>query len=90
MRRNLIVSTSNGTLRTGSAWFGRERQAPLHAVTDGPAIAVQVEIVALSAERFLDDGIDQADEVAAAYAPYFDTAVRFSPEGWALVQGLRR
>ena len=29
MRRNLIVSTSNGTLRTGSAWFGRERQAPL-------------------------------------------------------------
>ena len=32
----------------------------------------------------------QAEEVAAAYAPYFSMRIERTREGWALVQGMRK
>ena len=41
--------------------FGKPMQACLHAFTNGPAIAIQVEVIAVPAERLFEDGIDQLD-----------------------------
>jgi ribosomal protein L11 methyltransferase len=60
----------------------------------GPLIALAPRLAARTRAggRVLLSGIleSQATEVAAAYAPDFETAVGAADEGWALVEGTRR
>lgn len=60
----------------------------------GPLIALEPQLAARTraGARVLLSGIleSQACEVAAAYARDFETSVRASEEGWALVEGLRK
>jgi len=60
----------------------------------GPLIALEALLAAYTRTggRIVLSGIlqSQADEVAAAYARDFETAVGAAEEGWALVEGTRR
>ena len=67
--------------RPGAAGAGSGGQDRLHALADRPAVAIQVEVVPLPAERLLDDGVDHlhAEEEEAHHQDHRHAPRRRAP-----------